>query len=56
MESIQMQAASVNSIRQKLGGMQEMFAGMKDMENMGIICIPVYASLREKSPCGTKMD
>lgn len=42
MESTQMQTASVDSIRQMLGGMQEMFAGMKDMENMGTICIPVY--------------
>nr|DAO07187.1 MAG TPA: minor tail protein [Caudoviricetes sp.] len=42
MESTQMQTASVDSIRQMLGGMQEMFVGMKDMENMGTICIPVY--------------
>ena len=32
MESTQMQTASVDSIRQMLGGMQEMFAGMKDVE------------------------
>lgn len=42
MESTQMPTASVDSIRQMLGGIQEMFAGMKDMENMGTICIPVY--------------
>lgn len=42
MEGTQMQTASVDFIRQMLGGMQEMFAGMKDMENMGNICIPVY--------------
>lgn len=42
MESTQVQTASVDSIRQMLGGIQEMFAGMKGMENMGNICIPVY--------------
>lgn len=42
MESTQMHTASVDSIRQMLGGIQEMFAGMKDMEKMGTICIPVY--------------
>lgn len=41
-ESTQMQTASADSIRQMLGGIQEMFTGMKDMENMGTICIPVY--------------
>lgn len=41
-ESIQMQTASVDSIRQMPGGIQEMAAGMKGMENMGTICIPVY--------------
>lgn len=42
MESTQMQTASADSIRQMLGGIQEMFVGMKGMENTGTICIPVY--------------
>jgi len=42
MEYSQMQANSVDSVRQMLGGIQEMFAGMQNTGNPGTICIPVY--------------
>lgn len=42
METAQMQVSSMDSIRQMVSGIQEMFAGMQDMDNMGTICIPVY--------------
>lgn len=42
MEASQMQTASVDSIRQMVSGIREMFAGMQDREGMGNICIPVY--------------
>ena len=42
METAQMQVSSMDSIRQMVSGIQEMFAGMQDNGNMGTICIPVY--------------
>ncbi len=42
METAQMQVSSMDSIRQMVSGIQEMFAGMQDNDNMGTICIPVY--------------
>lgn len=42
MEASQMQTASVDSIRQMVSGIREMFAGMQDRDSMGNICIPVY--------------
>lgn len=42
MEASQMQTASVDSIRQMVSGIREMFAGMQDRDGMGNICIPVY--------------
>ena len=42
METAQMQVSSMDSIRQMVSGIQEMFAGMQDADNMGTICIPVY--------------
>lgn len=42
METAQMQVSSMDSIRQMVSGIQEMFAGMQEMDNMGTICIPVY--------------
>ena len=42
METAQMQVASMDSIRQMVSGIQEMFAGMQNSDNMGTICIPVY--------------
>lgn len=42
MEAAQTQVSSMNSIRQMVSGIQEMFAGMKYNDNMGTICIPVY--------------
>ena len=42
MQAVQAQGASMDSIRQMLSGLQEMFAGMQNQENMGTICIPVY--------------
>mgnify|MGYP007014227163 FL=1 len=42
MQAAQAQGASMDSIRQMLSGLHEMFAGMQNGENMGTICIPVY--------------
>ena len=42
MQAAQAQGASMDSIRQTLSGLQEMFAGMQNGENLGTICIPVY--------------
>ena len=42
MEFSQMQMASVDSIRQMVSGIREMFAGMQDRDGIGNICIPVY--------------
>lgn len=42
MPSVQMQTASVDSMRQMISGIQEMFAGMQNSDNVGTICIPVY--------------
>lgn len=42
METAQMQVSSMDSIRQMVSGIQEMFAGMQENDNMGTICIPVY--------------
>ena len=42
METAQMQVSSMDSIRQMVSGIQEMFAGMQETDNMGTICIPVY--------------
>ena len=42
METAQMQVSSMDSIRQMVSGIQEMFAGMQNTDNMGTICIPVY--------------
>lgn len=42
METAQMQVSSMDSIRHMVSGIQEMFAGMQDTDNMGTICIPVY--------------
>ena len=42
MEASRMQTASVDSIRQMVSGIREMFAGMQDRDGMGNICIPVY--------------
>lgn len=42
MERAQMQVSSMDSIRQMVSGIQEMFAGMQNSDNMGTICIPVY--------------
>lgn len=42
METAQMQVSSMDSIRKMVSGIQEMFAGMQDNDNMGTICIPVY--------------
>ncbi len=42
MQAAQAQGASMDSIRQMLSGLQEMFAGMQNGESMGTICIPVY--------------
>ena len=32
----------MDSIRQMVSGIREMFAGMQDRDGMGNICIPVY--------------
>lgn len=32
----------MNSIQQMVSGIQEMFAGIQDNDNIGTICIPVY--------------
>ena len=42
MQAAQAQGASMDSIRQMLSGLREMFAGMRNGESMGTICIPVY--------------
>lgn len=42
METAQMQVSSMDSIWQMVSGIQEMFAGMQNTDNMGTICIPVY--------------
>lgn len=42
MQSAQVQTASVDSMRQMISGIQEMFAGMQSRDNVGTICIPVY--------------
>lgn len=42
LQAAQAQGASMDSIRQMLSGLQEMFAGMQNGENLGTICIPVY--------------
>lgn len=42
MERAQMQVSSMDSIRQMVSGIQEIFAGMQNSDNMGTICIPVY--------------
>ncbi|WP_320952163.1 phage tail tape measure protein [Hungatella effluvii] len=42
MEASQMQMASVDSIRQMVSGIRELFAGMQERDGMGNICIPVY--------------
>ena len=42
METAQMQVSFMDSIRQMVSGIQEMFAGMQENDNMGTICIPVY--------------
>lgn len=42
MEHSQRQIDSVDSVRQMLGGIQEMFAGMQNTGNQETICIPVY--------------
>lgn len=42
MEGAQTQTASVDSMRQMISGIQEMFAGMQSRDNVGTICIPVY--------------
>ena len=42
MEFSQMQMASVDSIRQMVSGIREMFAGMQDRDGIGNICIPGY--------------
>lgn len=41
-EHAQRQTDSVDSVRQMLGGIQEMFAGMQNAGNSETICIPVY--------------
>lgn len=41
-EHSQRQTDSVDSVRQMLGGIQEMFAGMQNAGNSETICIPVY--------------
>lgn len=41
-EHSQGQSDSVDSVRQMLGGIQEMFAGMQNAGNTETICIPVY--------------
>ena len=42
MQAAQAQGASMDSIRQMISGLREMFAGMRNGESMGTICIPVY--------------
>lgn len=42
MEYSQRQTDSVDSVRQMLGGIQEMFKGMQSVSNSETICIPVY--------------
>ena len=42
LEHSQRQTDSVDSVRQMLGGIQELFAGMQNAGNSETICIPVY--------------
>lgn len=42
MEYSQRQSESGDSVRQMLGGLQEMFSGMQSVNNSETICIPVY--------------
>lgn len=48
METAQMQVSSMDSIRQMVSGIREMFAGMQNSNNMGTICIPVTFSVSPK--------
>lgn len=41
-EAAQMQVSSMDSIKQMVSGIQEMFAGIQDSDHMGTVCIPVY--------------
>ncbi|RRK31133.1 phage tail tape measure protein [Schaedlerella arabinosiphila] len=42
MQAVQAQGASVETVRQMVSGLQEMFAGIQGGDGMGTICIPVY--------------